>query len=108
MNILKPMAGLGSRFDGSRFKSPKPLIDIYGKPMLQRAIESFQHEDAKFIFVIRSTADTPAVVELLNTLCKVPVIKIVELFNISFPIYFYSLLVGSSTIFLISITTLSP
>ncbi len=78
MNILIPMAGLGSRFDGSRFKSSKPLIDIYGKPMIQRAIESFQHEDAKFIFVIRNTDDTQTVVQLLNTLCKNSIIKIID------------------------------
>lgn len=38
MNILIPLAGLGSRFPNS--KLPKPLIDVNGKPMIQRAVES--------------------------------------------------------------------
>ena len=34
------MAGLGSRFPRDKFYLPKPLIDVNGKPMIQRAIES--------------------------------------------------------------------
>ena len=40
MNILIPMAGEGTRFPRDTYKIPKPLIDIYGTPMIQRAIES--------------------------------------------------------------------
>jgi dTDP-glucose pyrophosphorylase len=51
MNILIPMAGLGSRFPKS--KLPKPLIDVNGKPMVQRAVESMGI-DGNLIFIIRS------------------------------------------------------
>ena len=55
MNILIPMAGLGSRFPNS--KIPKPLIDVYGKPMIQKAIESMGL-DGKYIFIVRSQHNT--------------------------------------------------
>lgn len=51
MNILIPMAGLGSRFPNS--KVPKPLIQVNGKPMIQRAIESMGI-DGNYIFITRS------------------------------------------------------
>lgn len=40
MNIVIPMAGEGTRFPRDKYKIPKPLIDINGKPMIQCAIES--------------------------------------------------------------------
>lgn len=55
MNILIPMAGLGSRFPNS--KLPKPLIDVNGIPMIQRAIESMGI-DGNYIFIIRSDHNT--------------------------------------------------
>lgn len=40
MNILIPMAGEGSRFNDVGYVLPKPLIDVNGKPMVQRVIEN--------------------------------------------------------------------
>ena len=53
MQILIPIAGQGLRFKDSDFKNPKPLIDIFGKPMILRALESFQL-DANFFFVLKN------------------------------------------------------
>jgi HAD superfamily hydrolase (TIGR01509 family) len=39
-NILIPMAGSGSRFFNAGYKNPKPLIDVNGKPMIQRVVEN--------------------------------------------------------------------
>lgn len=39
INIVIPMAGLGTRFPREQYL-PKPLIDVNGKPMIVRAIES--------------------------------------------------------------------
>ena len=39
-NIVIPMAGLGIRFANHGYDLPKPLIDVNGKPMIIRAIES--------------------------------------------------------------------
>ena len=64
MNILIPMAGLGSRFRGSRFTELKPMIDIYGKPMIQRAVESFKGDNESFqsLFVLRRDENTEKIV----------------------------------------------
>lgn len=51
MNILIPMAGLGSRFPNS--KLPKPLIDVDGKAMIQKAVESMG-VNGNYIFITRS------------------------------------------------------
>jgi|TARA_R110001592_G_scaffold166451_1_gene401504 dTDP-glucose pyrophosphorylase len=52
MNILLPIAGLGSRFSKVGFELPKPLIKVEGKPMIQRAIESLGVQ-GNYIFIIR-------------------------------------------------------
>ena len=36
------MAGRGSRFESERFEMPKPLIPIYGKPMIYWALKSLR------------------------------------------------------------------
>jgi NDP-sugar pyrophosphorylase family protein len=52
MNIIIPMAGRGSRFTEKQILTPKPLIDVNGKPMIQRAVESLDL-DGQWKFVIR-------------------------------------------------------
>lgn len=52
MNILIPMAGRGIRFKDQGYPFPKPLIDILGKPMVVRAVESLEIPDARYLFVI--------------------------------------------------------
>lgn len=54
MNVLVPMAGLGSRFPNNH--NPKPFIDVNGKPMIQRAIESMGII-GNLIFIIRKDTD---------------------------------------------------
>ena len=52
MNILIPMAGAGSRFKDVGYQLPKPLIDVNGKPMIQRVVENLDI-NGKYIFVAR-------------------------------------------------------
>lgn len=52
INILMPMAGLGSRFNTAQFKDPKPLIEIEGVPMIAKAIESLGIT-GNYVFVVR-------------------------------------------------------
>ena len=63
MNILIPMAGLGSRFLTKGFQKPKPLIDVNGRTMIIRAIESLGIKDAKYLFVITKNQYTEMVKE---------------------------------------------
>lgn len=46
------MAGDGVRFANSDYKTPKPLIDVFGAPMIQRVIENL-NIDANFTFIVR-------------------------------------------------------
>ena len=41
VNIVIPMAGLGSRFVKAGYTDPKPLIDVLGEPMISWAMKSF-------------------------------------------------------------------
>ena len=52
MNVLIPMAGEGSRFAKAGYTFPKPLIEIFQKPMIQLVVENLGI-DAKFIFLVR-------------------------------------------------------
>ena len=53
LNILIPMAGLGSRFANAGYEKPKPFIDVAGKPMIARVMENLQVEGARFILVVQ-------------------------------------------------------
>ena len=44
------MAGVGQRFINAGFKTIKPLIDIDGKPMIERICKMFPPE-SEFIFI---------------------------------------------------------
>lgn len=53
MNIVIPMAGLGSRFSNNDFELPKPLIDVAGKPMYRRAVDCLPLDLAtKLVFIL--------------------------------------------------------
>tara|TARA_R110000851_G_scaffold105608_3_gene224132 strand:+ start:54 stop:770 length:717 start_codon:yes stop_codon:yes gene_type:complete len=52
MKILIPMAGEGSRFVKEGYTFPKPLIDVKGKPMIQKVVENLDF-DCEYIFLVR-------------------------------------------------------
>ena len=67
MNIVIPMAGAGSRFSNAGFKTPKPLIDVQGKPMYQWATNSLPLEYAsRLIFIVREDAFTEQIIADIN------------------------------------------
>lgn len=51
-NVLIPMAGLGSRFAEKGYSLPKPLIKIFGKPMIQLVVDSLGI-DGNYIFLVQ-------------------------------------------------------
>lgn len=52
LNIVIPMAGKGSRFANSGYKEPKPLISIYGHPMIEYVVKNITpRENHRFIFI---------------------------------------------------------
>lgn len=53
LNIVMPMAGLGSRFRDAGYKLPKPLIDVLGRPMYAWATESLPlDKSTRLIFIL--------------------------------------------------------
>lgn len=58
LQVLMPMGGLGSRFTAAGYTTPKPLIEVDGKPMFMRALDSYcMIEDVHHIFVVRKDQD---------------------------------------------------
>ena len=52
LNIVVPMAGAGSRFAKIGYNDPKPLIPVFGQPMIRVAIENLRPNlRHRFIFI---------------------------------------------------------
>ncbi len=51
INVVIPMAGLGSRFSKAGFKKPKPFIDVEGVPMIEKVIQNLNIPNAKYILI---------------------------------------------------------
>ena len=77
MNILIPMAGAGSRFVQAGFTFPKPLIEIDGKPMIQKVVENI-NVDARFIFIVQKSHfekyNLAQLLKILKPNCEVVVV----------------------------------
>ena len=54
MHIIIPMSGVGKRFIIEGYKTPKPLIIVDGKPIIEHVCNLFPNED-KFTFICNST-----------------------------------------------------
>jgi HAD superfamily hydrolase (TIGR01509 family) len=74
MNILIPMAGLGTRFQQAGYTFPKPLIDVKGKSMIQVVVENL-NIDATFIYVVqkehREKYNLDTLLNLITPNCKI-------------------------------------
>lgn len=52
LNIVIPMAGRGSRFAQAGYLNPKPLIDIYGHPMIEYVTKNITPScEHRFIYI---------------------------------------------------------
>lgn len=52
LNIVVPMAGRGSRFTQAGYKMPKPLIDVFGHPMIEYVTKNISPDcEHRFIYV---------------------------------------------------------
>ena len=50
MQIVIPMSGFGERFRNAGYTTPKPLITIEGKPIIEHVVDMFPGEK-NFIFI---------------------------------------------------------
>jgi NDP-sugar pyrophosphorylase family protein len=69
-NIIIPMAGLGSRFPQDKYL-PKPLIDVNGKPMIVRAIESLGIQ-GQYYFIVRKNEYTSIIKDIISKVVPGP------------------------------------
>ncbi|MCY7332688.1 MAG: HAD-IA family hydrolase [Pseudanabaena sp. CAN_BIN31] len=53
IKIVIPMAGEGSRFARAGYIDPKPMIRVFGKPMIQWVVENMNLVNSHFIFLCR-------------------------------------------------------
>lgn len=51
LNIVIPMAGLGSRFVKASYQKPKPFIDVSGRPMIMRVLDNLAYAGARYILI---------------------------------------------------------
>jgi dTDP-glucose pyrophosphorylase len=55
LNIVIPMAGLGSRFANAGYSLPKPLIEVHGTPMIRLVIENVRPAvPHRFVFICQN------------------------------------------------------
>ncbi len=74
MNIVIPMAGFGQRFVDAGYTTIKPLIEIDGKPMVVRAVQSLGL-DGQFIFILRKFEGSDRLEEILHKNFYKPIIR---------------------------------
>ncbi len=55
LNVLLPIAGTSSLFDSKLYPYPVPLIEVLGKPIIERVVANLSEIDeaTRFIFVVR-------------------------------------------------------
>lgn len=57
MHILIPMSGAGKRFADIGYEKPKPLIEFFGKPMVEHVLENLGFNNTFTLCVLRSHYD---------------------------------------------------
>ena len=52
-NVVLPIAGLGKRFSDGGYQTPKPLIPVDGKTIVEKSMDSLDYSDCNLIFIVR-------------------------------------------------------
>jgi len=80
INIIVLMAGSGHRFRQAGYKECKPMIDVCGKPMIEKVIENLtpKYREHSFIFVTLSSMADKRLLSILrkpnSTIIELPYI----------------------------------
>lgn len=54
INVVIPMAGLGSRFANAGYKTPKPFIEVNGKSLIELVLENLRIPNARYLLLARA------------------------------------------------------
>jgi 3,4-dihydroxy-2-butanone 4-phosphate synthase len=79
MNILIPMAGSSKKFKDTGYTLPKPLIDVDGKPMIQRVIENLPIKGDYFFIIQKSDNEKYHITTTLENIMKYNKFKVIEI-----------------------------
>lgn len=68
VQVVIPMAGLGSRFSKAGYAKPKPFIDVDGATMIERVMDNLRVDNGRFVLIARREhlEAEPAVVDGLS------------------------------------------
>ena len=74
MNIVMPMAGLGSRFSNQGFNTPKPFIEVLDRPLFAWALESIKNVSSPLVVFIalRQHLEKKEYTDLFKKHCPYP------------------------------------
>ena len=64
LNLI-PLAGEGSRFKSAGYVTPKPMIDVAGRPMILQAFDSYPAANKASFIVLKSHCDAYGIDDLL-------------------------------------------
>ncbi len=53
IQVVIPMAGLGSRFAKEGYAKPKPFIDVKGQTMIERVMDNLRIANGRFVLIAR-------------------------------------------------------
>ena len=70
LRIAILMAGRGQRFIDAGFSVPKPLIDVYGKPMIQKVVENIMLPATFTFYVLAEHYKKYSLNYILPLICK--------------------------------------
>ena len=74
IDVVIPMTGIGQRFKDQGYRSPKPLIEVLGKPIIQWICSMFP-ENQNFVFLCRDehlqTTEMAAILKKISPNAKI-------------------------------------
>jgi NDP-sugar pyrophosphorylase family protein len=89
MKVVIPMSGMSSRFSAAGYTTPKFLIEVDGKPIIEHIIDLFP-KDSEFIFVVNdihsATTDIQKHLDELvenKNICSIPSHKLGPVHTVS-------------------------
>lgn len=82
--IVMPMAGLSSRFTKAGYDKPKYMLEAFGKPLFDYAVEGFidYFDSELFLFICRDIQNTP---EFIKQRCETLGVKQMEIVVLTEP-----------------------
>jgi NDP-sugar pyrophosphorylase family protein len=81
VNVVIPMAGMGSRFAKQGYEKPKPFIDVLGKTMIEQVMDNLTLPRARYVLLARQEhmEQEPEIVSRLEQQGNVKILPVEKL-----------------------------